>query len=254
MAEAISILVIDDEQVIRESVRKILSAEGFRVRTAADAESGLDILRGGEPEIALIDLKLPTLSGMDLLGLIRREFPQVPAIMTTGYSTLENAVASLQEGGFDFLPKPFAYEELLSAVQRAGRFVGLPESMRLPGLNAPAGRVYRLGMWVWARVDADDTALVGITDLFQRLVGGIIQVELSVPHGEVRQGSRLVELGAADQLRHPVWSALSGRLIERNLQVEADPSLLNRDPWGSGWLVRILPDNLRTELANLRPV
>jgi glycine cleavage system H lipoate-binding protein len=70
----------------------------------------------------------------------------------------------------------------------------------------------------------------------------------------VRQGSRLVELGAAGQLRHPVWSALSGRLIERNLQVEADPSLLNRDPWGSGWLVRILPDNLRTELANLRPV
>src|SRR5574337_564830 len=249
MAETISILVVDDELVIRESIRKILGAEGFQVRTAADAESGLDILRGGKPDIAIIDIKLPTLSGMDLLGLIRREFPQVPAIMMTGYSTLENAVASLQEGGFDFLPKPFAYEELLSAVQRAGRFVDLPESMRLPGPSAPVKRLYRLGMWAWARVDADDTALVGISDLFQRLVGGIVQVELlSAPHGEVRQGSRLVELGAADQLRHPVWSALSGRLIERNLQVEADPSLLNRDPWGSGWLVRILPDNLRIEL------
>jgi len=254
MAEAISILVVDDELVIRESIRKILSAEGFRVRTTADAESALDILRGGEPDVALIDIKLPTLSGMDLLGMIRREFPRVPTIMMTGYSTLENTVASLQEGGFDFLPKPFAYEELLSAVQRARRFVALPESMRLPGPNAPVGRLYRLGMWAWARVDADDTALIGITDLYQRLIGGIVQLELFAPHGEVRQGSRLVDLGAADQLRHPVWSALSGRLIERNLQVEADPSLLNRDPWGSGWLVRILPDNLRIELANLRPV
>jgi len=63
----------------------------------------------------------------------------------------------------------------------------------------------------------------------------------------------LVELAAADHLRHPVWSALSGRVIERNPQIEGDPSLLNRDPWRRGWLVRILPDNLKNESANLRP-
>jgi len=254
MGELVNILVVDDEMVIRESLRKILSAEGFRVRTTTDAESALDILRGWETDIAFIDLKLPTLSGMDLLGLIRREFPQIPTVMMTGYSTQENAVTSLQNGAFDFLPKPFAFEELLSTVQRAERFIKLPVSMRLPGFSAPVRQLYRLGMCAWARVDTDETVLMGVTDLFQRIVGRIVQVEVAAPHGEVQQGSRLVEVGAADQLRHTVWSALSGRLIERNPQVEADASLLNRDPWGSGWLVRILPDSLDIEIANLRQV
>jgi len=253
MVERLSILSIDDETVILESIRKILSAEGFAVRTSPDAESALAALRAQPPDIALIDLKLPILSGMELLEIIRTEFPHVAVIMMTGYSTLENAVAALHNGAFDFLPKPFAFEELLSAVQRAGRFVNLPEKMRVPGFPVDAGRLYRLGMCAWTRVEQDDTALVGITNLCQRIVGQIMTVEWSMLHDQIQQGGRLVELAAADQLCHIVWSALSGRVIERNHQVEADPSLLNRDPWGRGWLVRIIPENLKNELAHLRP-
>jgi DNA-binding response OmpR family regulator len=254
MAERVSILVVDDETVILESIRKILRSEGFAVGTSPDAESALVLLRGQPPDIALIDLALPSLSGMELLGIIRTEFPQVASIMMTGYSTLENAITALQNGAFDFLPKPFAFEELLSTVQRAGRFAHLPGEMRVLGLPVEAGQLYHLGMCVWTRVERDDTALVGITDLCQRIVGQIVQVELSVLHDQIQQGSRLVELGAADQLRHTVWSALSGRVVERNHLVEADPSLLNLDPWERGWLVRIIPNNLTNELANLRQV
>ncbi len=251
MAEAFNLLVIDDETVIRESIRRLLSAEGFAVQARADAESGLALLREAVPDVVFVDLKLPKQSGMEFLDVVQKEFPQVAAIVMTGYSTLENAVASLQHGALDFLPKPFGFEELLSTAQRAGRFVRLPQALRRPGIGTPPLPLYRLGMWAWAQVGADDTALVGVTDLFQRLVGRIVQVDLCVPSGEVHQGSRLVELGAADQLRHTVWSALSGRVIERNHQVEADPSLLNRDPWGSGWLLRIIPDRLKGELPHL---
>jgi len=254
MAERLSILVVDDEAVILESIRKILSAEGFAVRTSPDAESALTALRAQPPDIALLDLQLPILSGMELLEILRREFPPVAVIMMTGYSTVENAVAALHNGAFDFLPKPFAFEELLSAVQRAGRCVQLPVEMRVPGLPVDAGQLYQLGMCAWARVEQDDTALVGISNLCQRIVGEVMTIEWSMPRDQVQQGGRLVELAAADQLRHPVWSPLSGRVIERNHQVEADASLLNRDPWGRGWLVRIIPDNLKNELSNLRQV
>ena len=254
MAERLSILVMDDETVILESIRKILNAEGFAVRTSPDAGSGLAALRAQPPDIALIDLTLPIRSGMELLEIIRTEFPHVAVIMMTGYSTLENAVAALRNGAFDFLPKPFTFEELLSAVQRAGRFMTIPGEERRQTCPVDAGQPYQLGPCAWARIERDDTALVGISDLCQRIVGQIRTVEWSVLHDQIQQGGRLADLAAADQLRHPVWSALSGRVIERNHQVDADPSLLNRDPWGRGWLVRIIPDNLKNELANLRQV
>ena len=252
MAERLGILVVDDETVILQSIRKILSAEGCAVRTTPDAESALAALRAEPPDIAVIDLALPALSGMELLEIIRKEFPHVTVIMMTGYSTVENAAAALHNGAFDFLPKPFACEELLSAVQRAGRFANLPEEMRVSGIPVDAGQAYQLGLCAWARVERDETALIGITDLCQRIVGQILTVEWFILHDQIQQGGRLVELAAADHLRHPVWSALSGRVIERNPQVEGDPSLLNRDPWRRGWLVRILPDNLKNESANLR--
>ena len=254
MKERLSILSIDDETVILDSIRKILSAEGFAVRTSPDAESALAALRTQPPDIALIDLKLPVLSGMELLEIIRTEFPHVAVIMMTGYSTPENAVAALHNGAFDFLPKPFAFEELLSAVRRAGRFVSLPEELRAPGFRVDAGQLYQLGMCAWARVERDDTALVGITSLWQQIVGEIVQVELPTLHHQIQQGNRLGELAASDLFRHTIWSALSGRVIERNQEVESDPSLLNRDPWGRGWLVRIIPNNLKSELANLQQV
>lgn len=254
MAQQLSILGIDDETVILESIRKILGAEGFAVRTSPDAESGLVALRAQPPDIALIDLKLPRVSGMELLEIIRTEFPRVAVIMMTGYSTLENAVAALHSGAFDFLPKPFTFEELLGVVQRAERLVTLRGEMRVPDSPEDAGRVYRLGLCAWTRVERDDTALVGVTNLCQRIIGQIMRLEWFILDDQVQQGGRLAELAAADQLRHPVWAALSGRVLERNHEVETDPSLLNRDPWGRGWLVRIIPNNLKNELANLRQV
>ncbi|MDZ7290234.1 MAG: response regulator [candidate division KSB1 bacterium] len=251
MAAKHKILVIDDEAVILDSARKILSAEGFEVRTAEAAESALDILQTGAPDAILIDLKLPGLSGMELLDIVRKNLPQVAAIMMTGYSTLDNAVTSLKNGAFDFLPKPFTFEELLSTVLRASRFIDLPMAERSLGLNGNVPNRYHLGMHSWTKIDLDGTAQLGITNLFQRTVGHITQIELPQLNHQIQQGNLLVRVAAEDQMVHTVWAALSGRVMALNDKVQGNPHLLNKDPFGEGWLVRIIPDNLENELAHL---
>jgi glycine cleavage system H protein len=106
-------------------------------------------------------------------------------------------------------------------------------------------------MHLWARLDVDGTAKLGVTDLFQQTISRIEQLELPEINDELRQGSLLAQITSEDQLKHTVWAALGGRVIERNSELEQNPGLLNRDPWVSGWLVRIIPDNLQNELINL---
>ena len=85
--------------------------------------SAVALLHAEAPDIVLIDLQLPMLSGMDLLEIIRIEFPLIVAIAMTGYTTEENASAALEHGAVTFLPKPFTFEELLSAVEHATGFL-----------------------------------------------------------------------------------------------------------------------------------
>jgi CheY-like chemotaxis protein/glycine cleavage system H lipoate-binding protein len=251
MAQKTKILVVDDEAVILDSVPKILRAEGFDVSTADTAESALEILRTGPPEVVLVDLKLPGLSGMEFLDIAKKEFPQVAAIMMTGYSTLLNAVAALQNGAFDFLPKPFTFEELLSVVQRAARFVSLPPAGRSAGSNGAMINRHFLGLHTWAKIETDGSAQLGITDWFQATIGSIARIELPAVNGELRQGGLLAQIVAQDEMKHTAWAALGGRVIEVNRHVQEDSQLLNRDPMDSGWLARIFPDNLENDLANL---
>lgn len=132
MAENPKILVVDDEPVIIASATKTLGAEGYAVRSANTAESALELVRADTPDIVLIDLKLPMLSGLELLETIKKDFPQIKAIVMTGYTTEENARAAIEHGAVIFLPKPFSFEELLSAVERAGRFVKEDMKIRNP--------------------------------------------------------------------------------------------------------------------------
>jgi CheY-like chemotaxis protein/glycine cleavage system H lipoate-binding protein len=251
MAEKQKVLVVDDEPVIIESAKKVLGTEGFAVRAATDAETALDMLHAETPDLILIDLKLPNLSGMELLEIVQKEFPQIAAIVTTGYTTVDNAVESLQKGAFDFLPKPFSFDELLGIVQRACRFIALPAAARNAPVVTTMPNCYLLGMHVWAKPEVDGTAKLGVTDLFQQTVGRIMQIDLPAVNDEIRQGSALAQLVSEDQIKHTAWAALSGRIIQSNATLAQNPDLLNRDPWGDGWLVQIAPDNLASELVNL---
>jgi two-component system sensor histidine kinase/response regulator len=113
------VLVIDDEEAMRDSCSMILTKDGLRAETAASGLAGLEKLREVRPEIALVDLKMPGISGFEVLEKIKEIDPQVIPIVITGYATVESAVEAMKKGAYDFLPKPFSPDELRLIIRRA---------------------------------------------------------------------------------------------------------------------------------------
>jgi len=114
------ILVVDDEAPVRSLLVASLEPEGYEVREAADAEEAQALVRTGfVPEVALLDINLPGMSGVQLLGWLRRSAELVQVIMSTGVQDLETVRFCLREGAYDYLLKPFDFDELDKAVRQA---------------------------------------------------------------------------------------------------------------------------------------
>ena len=114
-----SIAVIDDEESMREGCRQTLEAEGYRTTVAEDGERGLRLVEEIKPDVVLVDLKMPGMSGMEVLQRINEIAPDTIRIVITGYGTIESAVTAMREGTFDYLTKPFGPEKLLEVVASA---------------------------------------------------------------------------------------------------------------------------------------
>jgi two-component system phosphate regulon sensor histidine kinase PhoR len=112
-------LVVDDELGMREGCRRILEAEGHRVTTAESGQEALELFSGGEFDLALIDLKMPGMSGVELLVRLREIDPQCMYVIVTAYATLETAVQATKSGAYDYVAKPFTPEELMLVVNKA---------------------------------------------------------------------------------------------------------------------------------------
>jgi DNA-binding NtrC family response regulator len=119
MAEMWDVLVVDDEPVVRDGIRRVLESEGLRVATASDAESGVSHPAAGVCRVVMCDLMLPDHSGIQVLRSLRAARPRLPVVMITGYATSENHELALEAGATDFLAKPFEESELLAVVRRA---------------------------------------------------------------------------------------------------------------------------------------
>ncbi|HIJ55583.1 MAG TPA: sigma-54-dependent Fis family transcriptional regulator [Deltaproteobacteria bacterium] len=113
------ILAIDDEKNIRYLIRKEFSLEGFEVVTAASGEEGLKLLNSRMFNIVLLDIKLPGLSGIEILKQIKQKSPATEVIMMTGYGDIRTAVESIKLGACDYITKPFKLDELLALVKQA---------------------------------------------------------------------------------------------------------------------------------------
>jgi len=119
MSEAWDVLVIDDEPVVRDGIRLVLTAAGLTVATAADASSGLAHPAAAGCRLVLCDLMLPDGDGTEVIRALHAIRPDLPVVAITGYATLDNARRTMDEGATDFLPKPFEEPELLEVVRRA---------------------------------------------------------------------------------------------------------------------------------------
>ena len=113
------ILAIDDEQNIRHLIRNEFMLEGFDVTTAKSGEEGLGFVDGQDYDVVLLDLKLPKMSGIETLKLLKRKNPRSEVIMITGYGDIHSAVESVKLGARDYVTKPFKLDELLTLVKYA---------------------------------------------------------------------------------------------------------------------------------------
>lgn len=113
-----SILIVEDDLLVRESLFEILSLEGYDVSMAQDGREGLRQLGNGSFDIALVDLKLPEIDGMDFLRECRERFPYMDVVMMTGYGTIENAVEAMKQGAYEYLTKPILDDEIKLLIRR----------------------------------------------------------------------------------------------------------------------------------------
>jgi len=111
--------VADDESGVRESVGRVLRHEGFRVIPAEDGDAALAALREGGVDLLLADLRMPGLDGLELLRAAKLLTPEVEIVVLSGHGTVEEAVAAMKEGAYDFLTKPFERAQLVRTVRQA---------------------------------------------------------------------------------------------------------------------------------------
>jgi two-component system, OmpR family, phosphate regulon sensor histidine kinase PhoR len=121
MPNQTNILVIDDEQIMRDGCSRILSKDSWIVLTAENGKKGLEEIQGHSEsmDVVLLDLMMPGMSGMEVLDQIRGIDPNLPVIVITGYATVESAVEAMKKGAYDFIPKPFTPDQLRIVVKRA---------------------------------------------------------------------------------------------------------------------------------------
>jgi len=118
---ALDVLIVDDEQDIRDLVSGVLEDEGYTARGAADSDAALDAIRDRRPSLVLLDVWLTgsRLDGLELLDEIKRRDPSLPVLVISGHGNLDTAVAAVRRGAADFIEKPFEAERLLLLVSRA---------------------------------------------------------------------------------------------------------------------------------------
>jgi DNA-binding NtrC family response regulator len=119
MRNKANILIIDDEEAIRDSFSQVLKREGYGAKAARDGKEGLKFFKQDFFHVVLLDLKLPGLNGMLILSKIKEENPETPVIIITGFATIESAVEAMRRGAFDYLAKPCSPQELLFIVKKA---------------------------------------------------------------------------------------------------------------------------------------
>jgi DNA-binding NtrC family response regulator len=157
------VLVVDDEEVIRDVLENVISREGWDVSTAENAAEALEIFENDPADVVLLDLMLPDRSGLEVLREMRRRDPDAVVVIVTAYSSIEGAIQAMREGAFHYIPKPFQNQEVLLTVRKGAEARRLTEENRR--LKLELSKQYGLG-----RIVGKSEAMRKVFDLV-RLAG-----------------------------------------------------------------------------------
>jgi len=119
MSQQPSILIVDDESGILDTLRILLRKDGFEVTTAQGGKAGLDQIRSGNHDIVLTDVRMPQVTGLDILQAAREQDTMTPVILMTAQASLQTAIQAVNQGAFYYIQKPFSNDELLAILRRA---------------------------------------------------------------------------------------------------------------------------------------
>lgn len=245
------ILVVDDEEVVHASIRRILTRFGFEVAGVLKARDGLDRLRQESFDAVITDLMMPEMNGVEMLAALKEANIHVPTIMITGYPTIKTAVEALRLGAVDYIPKPFTRPELLGPLNRALRRAAdqLPDLPcdQVPLEKLGPGQKFVLPKHSWAVYNQDGTMDVGVEDSFLANLPEICALECPLENDLVEQGYPGLKIRTEEEV-HAVFMPLSGRVMAVNQAVLDRPAELDC----RAWVLRILPGRLKEELGALR--
>lgn len=124
----VSILVVDDEPVLAEMISMALRYEGWNIRTAGDGASALTAARAARPDAVVLDVMLPDMDGLAVLGALREQHPELPVLLLTAKDAVEDRIAGLSAGGDDYVTKPFSLEEVVLRLRALLRRSGISAS------------------------------------------------------------------------------------------------------------------------------
>ena len=113
-----NIMVVDDEPLVRRSLSEFLTLEGYTVNIAGSAKEALELLKNYAADLVITDIKMPEMSGVELLKTIKKEHPETQVILITGYGTIESAVTGMKDGAYDYITKPIIDSEIKLIIER----------------------------------------------------------------------------------------------------------------------------------------
>ncbi|MDH4162470.1 MAG: response regulator [Nitrospirota bacterium] len=125
-----AILVVDDDPYVLESISTLLRAFGFNVITSSNANDAMQSIQREKVDVVLTDIKMPGITGVELLGMAHRYDPQVPVILMTAYAELDVAVDAIKKGAFDFITKPYNADYLVHTIEKAVKYADLIQMER----------------------------------------------------------------------------------------------------------------------------
>jgi len=208
------ILIVDDEQGMRQYLQRLLSDNGYAAGLAADGGQALEVLKTKIPDVVLLDFKMPGMDGLQVLEAMKKYCPDIVIIMMTAYGTMENAVRAMKLGAFDFLRKPFEMEEILLIIDKAVR------TKRLAEENSALRRELKKS-YTFSDIVSENKRMHKIFEIIQKVAQTKSTVLLE---GETGTGKELIARaihnlsGRKDKLFVPVdCGGLSAGLLESEL-------------------------------------
>ena len=124
------VLVVDDEKVIRDGCRRVLTDNNYQVLVAENGKEAMDLLEKEEIDIVLLDLKMPVMGGEEVLEQANKIYPELPIIIITGHGTIDTAVECMKKGAYDFITKPFQIDQFIMTIKRASEKTALEKKAR----------------------------------------------------------------------------------------------------------------------------